>query len=393
MRIAYIDCIAGASGDMLLGALVDLGVSPKVISDSITAMQLKDCKIEVKKVMKGALSATKINVITPQKETHRHFRDLINIIQTASISETVRARAIQILTRIASIEAEIHNTSLVDVHLHEVGGDDALIDIVGTLNCFEALNVAEIFVSPLPLTRGWVNSAHGQIPLPAPATLALIKGVPIYYLEDFQAELVTPTGTAILTSIADSFGSFPKMVLKDIGTGAGSMDLVIPNVIRIWLGNSPGNSDDLLIEKLMLLETNIDNMNGEGFGYLMETLMQAGALDVTFTPIQMKKNRPSVQVSVLCQPHQVEIFQDIIFKETPTLGIKQFDIKRTSIPRQLDKVSTPFGDIQIKKTSWRGKLQASPEYEDCRKAAKKHKVPIEDIIQTAQEIFLKTKKE
>jgi pyridinium-3,5-bisthiocarboxylic acid mononucleotide nickel chelatase len=383
MKVAYFDCATGASGDMILAALVDAGLSPQIISNTISMMGLQGCDLEVKKVYKGAISATKINVITPLIETHRHLSDLIEIVKNTSVSNSVKSKALEVLNRIGKSEAKIHNLPLENIHLHEVGGDDTLIDIVGTLIGLETLGIERVFSSPLPLTRGWITAAHGQIPLPAPATLSLLKETPIYYIDDFQAELVTPTGAALLTSISSSFGGFPDMVLKEIGIGAGSKDLPIPNIIRLWIGETNQSIDQILTEKLVLLETNIDNMNPEIYGHLMELLFNSGALDVYFTPIQMKKNRPGVQVSVLCHSLLVGKMQNIIFRETPTLGIKHLDIHRISLPREFQTVSTEFGDIKIKISQWKEKIHGSPEYEDCRKAALLYNVSIERVIEAA----------
>jgi len=383
MKVAYLDCAAGASGDMLLAALLDAGLSPEVISNCISLMGLKGCNIEVKRVFKGALSATKVNVITPQIENHRHLSDLIEIIENISISDSLKTKAVEILNRIGNIEAKIHNMPVEHVHLHEIGGDDTLIDIVGTLIGLDTLGIEKVFCSPLPLTLGWIKSAHGQIPLPAPATLYLLKGTPIYYFDDFQAELVTPTGAALLTSITSSFGGFPDMVLREIGVGAGEKDLPIPNIIRLWIGDTELTTDQIMTEKLVLLETNIDNMNSEIYGHIMELLFQSGALDVYFTPIQMKKNRPAIQVSVLCHSKLVDKMQDIIYQETPTLGIKQIEIKRTSLPRKFETVETDYGEIQIKLSHWKEKNHVSPEYEVCRQAALRYQVPIEEVITAA----------
>jgi uncharacterized protein (TIGR00299 family) protein len=392
VRIAYFDCIGGASGDMLLGALVDAGVSSELISDSISAMDLKNCDLEIKTVMKGALSATKVNVITPKKETHRHLKELLQIIDDAAISETVRQKAREVLTRIAKIEAGIHGASLEEVHLHEIGGDDTLIDIVGFLMGLEWLKIDSVFASPLPLARGWVNSAHGRLPLPAPATLSLLKGTPIHFVDDIQMELVTPTGAALLTSTADSFGGFPDMSLGEIGTGAGGYDLPFPNVIRLWLGESK-EKKRLITENLIMLETNIDDMSPELHGHVMESLLHSGVLDVTFTPIHMKKNRPAIQLNVLCQPNQVDKTTDILLKETTTLGIRQSPVDRMSLPRIIETVNTIYGPIRMKITSWDGKQRAKAEYDDCKKAANKFEVSLIDVVNAAQNEFLKSNTE
>ncbi len=382
MRIAYFDCVSGASGDMLLGALVAAGASEDALRAAVAALKLPDCAVQFERVNKGALAATQATVTTPRHEAHRHLDDLLQIVTAADLPAALTAEAERILRRLAQVEAGIHNAPLESVHLHELGGDDTLIDIVGTLAGLADLHVERVIVSPLPLARGWTKSAHGPLPLPAPATLALLEGVPVRYV-DLEAELVTPTGAALLTSLAQHYGEFPPMTLRRVGSGAGRRDLPIPNILRLWLGDAAAPADGLNIEYLTLLETNLDDMNPQLYGYVMDRLFAAGALDVTLTPLQMKKNRPGTLLSVLCRAEQADALTQLLFEETTTLGVRRQTLERVSVDRTFTSVETPFGAIQVKTARWPGGLRHMPEYEDCRRAAEAHHVPLARVIAAA----------
>jgi len=383
MKIAYFDCVGGASGDMLLSALADVGVPHEVLRGVVAALRLPGCDLHFERVMKGPLAATQVTVVTPQQEEHRHLSHLLDIVRQSDLPESVRAKAETALHRIAEVEAGIHNEPVEHVHLHEVGGDDTLIDIAGALVGLDWLGVGLVVISPLPLGRGLTRSAHGQLPLPAPATLVLLTGVPVRYVE-VESELVTPTGAAILTTVADRFGGFPPLTLQKVGVGAGRRDLPFPNVIRLWLGEAP-SLEGLTIEPLDVLETNIDDMNPQIYAHVMERLFTAGALDVTLTPQQMKKNRPAVLLSVLCRPEQDETVMHILFEETTTLGVRRQTVERICMPRTFETVETPFGPIRIKVARWDGIEHRMPEYEDCRQAAETHKVPIAVVMQAVKQ--------
>ncbi len=346
-------------------------------------LRLPDCEVITERVMKGALSATQVTVKTPRKETHRHYTDLVAIVTSADLPDAIKAKALAILRRVGEVEAGIHQEPLESIHLHELGGDDTLIDLVGTLLALTDLKIDRVCVSTLPLARGWTKSQHGQLPLPAPATLALLKDAPVRYVDSVEAELVTPTGAALLTSLADQYGGFPSMTLRSIGVGAGRRDMPFPNVLRVLIGEAA--DDGLIVETLSLLETNIDDLNPQVYEHVMQRLFDAGALDVTLTPIHMKKNRPAITLSVLCQPAKTDAMLKVILAETTTLGVRQQTIERVSLPRSIETVDTPYGSIRVKVVRWEQINRAVPEYEDCRRAAEHHHVPLTTVMAAARD--------
>lgn len=387
MRVAYFDCVGGASGDMLLSALLDAGASEARVNDVIKALGLDGCSLRVESVMSGALSAKQVDIQTPRAETERHATELLGIVAAADLPEKVKDRALATIERLAQVEANIHGASLESIHLHEIGGDDTLIDIVGVLSALEELAVERVYVSSLPLARGMIKTMHGLIPLPAPATLALLKDAPVRYIDSVEAELVTPTGAAILTTVVDEWGNFPPMYLKVIGTGAGRRKLPFPNVVRVLIGEVQAAYQDWITERLVWLETNIDDVNPQVYEHVMDLLFTAGALDVTLTPIQMKKNRPAVMLSVLCRPEMADQLQTILFSETITLGVRRILCERVCLPRKIVTVETPYGSIPMKVAQLDGIQRATPEYDDCRRAAETHGAPLLQVMAAAQEAF------
>jgi pyridinium-3,5-bisthiocarboxylic acid mononucleotide nickel chelatase len=383
MRIAYFDCVGGASGDMLLGALLEAGASLDVVRSTIDRLRLPDCELRTERVMQGALSALQATVETPHQEMPRHYTDLAAIVSAADLPAALKTKALAILRRVAEVEARIHGEPIESIHLHELGGDDTLIDIVGVLLALDDLKIERVCVSPLPLARGWTKSQHGLLPLPAPATLALLKDAPVRYVDHVEAELVTPTGAVLLTSLADQYGGFPPMTLRAIGVGAGRRELPFPNVVRVLIGET-ANDDGLIIETLTLLETNIDNLNPQVYEHVLNRLFEAGALDVTLTPIHMKKNRPATMLSVLCQTDQAPALIRIVLAETTTLGVRQHSIERMSLPRSIETVITPYGAIRVKVARWGDIERAVPEYEDCRRAAEQYHVPLIEVMDAAR---------
>jgi uncharacterized protein (TIGR00299 family) protein len=383
MKIGYFDCIAGASGDMILGALVDAGLTLETLRELLQPLELAgEFELKAEKVNKLGFGATKVDVLLQNHgKTHHHGRHLAEIeaiIRKGGLPASIQERAVGMFQRLAEVEAGIHGLPVDQVHLHEVGGVDTIVDVVGALVGLEALGIQEVYSSPLPLGRGFVSGAHGQIPLPAPATIALLEGVPVRGTE-IEAELVTPTGALILTSICKSFGPIPAMTLSGLGYGAGGRDLSIPNLLRFLVGERGDGT-----ESLVLLETNLDDNSAEINGYAMEKLFAAGALDVFFTPIQMKKNRPATLLSVLCRPPEVETLETILFQETATLGVRRQPIERRCLARSIETVDTPFGPIRVKVACLPdGTTKRAPEYEDCKQAAAAHQVPLRTVYISA----------
>jgi uncharacterized protein (TIGR00299 family) protein len=386
MHTAYIDCIAGASGDMLLGALVDAGLALEDLKSKLALLHLAGFEIETQQVQKKHIRATHLKVMVKDEKTERRVPEIVEIIQDSDLQIEIQTKAIEVIKRLGKMEARIHGTDLDQVHLHELGGIDTIVDIVGFILGLDLLKITELIVSPLPLGRGFTQSAHGKIPLPAPAALELIKGVPVYGME-IDKELVTPTGAALLTSLASRFGPFPAMEVSAIGYGAGTWDLPIPNVLRVLIGTrEPRPSAQ--IDHLILLETNIDDMNPEIYEHLMEQLFKAGALDISLFPIQMKKNRPGTMLQVLTAPETAQGLKQIIYQETTTLGIRQQWVERECLNRHFESVETKYGTVQMKIAELSdGRIKYSPEYEDCRILALKHDLPIQVIVKAAEVAF------
>lgn len=386
MKIAYFDCFAGASGDMILGALVDSGVKFQDLQRELKKLNLTGYELTAESVEKMHIGATSIQVVAQAKQPERHLSEIKNIIQKSRLSSNIKEKSIHIFTRLAVAEAKIHRTTPEKIHFHEVGGIDAIVDIVGAVIGLKLLEIDRIFISALPAGHGFVNCAHGKLPLPAPATAELTKGFPIVY-RDISGEMVTPTGAAILTTLAESAPGFPEMRLQQVGYGAGKNEFPIPNLLRIFIGEqmrkfSPPS------ESLTLLETNIDDLNPEIYTYVLPKLFAAGALDVYLTPIIMKKNRPGMVLSALCRPDLTEQIKQIIFTETSTYGIRQQFIERWALERESRTVQTEFGNIQIKLALQHGKiLHAAPEFADCQRLAEKHNIPLKEVYTVALTAF------
>ncbi len=382
MKTAYFDLIAGASGDMLLGALIDAGLAADDLRRELAKLKLDDFELAVKKVDKNGFSATKVDVLVKDEVPARHLPDIEAIITASDLAPHIQEKAIALFRRLGGVEAGIHGTALNHVHLHELGGVDTIVDVVGVLLGIEMLGIEKVIVSPIPLGRGFVKGAHGQIPLPAPATIALLKNAPIVG-SPVEKETVTPTGAVLLTALAESFGPIPAMRLAAIGYGAGGRDLPIPNLLRVLIGEQ-GNSNSANFSTLTMLETNIDDLNPEFYAHVMEKLFAAGALDVFLTPIQMKKNRPATLLRVLSKPAAAPKLRAILFNETTTLGVRQAVVERHALDRKFQQVETPYGRIQVKIAVLpNGETKVSPEYEDCRKIATDQNLPLKDVYQAA----------
>ncbi|MCF8369744.1 MAG: nickel pincer cofactor biosynthesis protein LarC [Bacteroidales bacterium] len=381
MKTLYFDCIAGASGDMILGALIDAGLSLDLLKEKLNLLNLDEFDITVKQVKKNGFAATKLDVLVKDEKHERHFSDIKHLVEQSDLSDRIKEKASQIFWELCEKEAKIHNSSPEKVHLHELGGVDTIVDVVGTLIGLELLNVDNIVCSPLPMGRGFVKGAHGKIPLPAPATAALLKNIPVYGV-DVNFELVTPTGAVLLKTLATEFGVMPAMQVSNIGYGAGNKDLDIPNVIRVFIGEEEKNKD-VIKEHLAILETNIDDQNPEFFDHIMTLLFEKGALDVWMDSIQMKKNRPAIKLSVLCKPNNVSEMKRIIFTESNSIGLREALIMRHSLPRKIIKVETKYGPVNVKIAHFEGNKKVIPEYEDCKLLSRKNGVSITDTFHQA----------
>lgn len=378
MKIAYFDCFSGASGDMLLGALVDCGMDPGVLEKIISSLGLaRACRVRIEKVLKNKISATQIFIeLTSEDQPQRTLSDIREIITNSDLSADVKTQSLSVFQRLAEAEAKIHGCRPDNIHFHEVGAIDSIVDIVGVVAGLEALGVQEVFASPLPLGSGFAKTQHGQIPLPSPATVELLKGVPVYG-SGTASEMVTPTGAALLREFVRRFGPIPAMEITKIGYGAGIRDLSDrPNVIRLLIGEALSSMESKT-DLVMLLETAIDDASPELMGYVMERLLEEGALDVAFFPVHMKKNRPGVHLEVIARPQEADRLCDIILSEITTLGIRYQMLQRKVLERWQEEIESPWGSLRIKKVRRvSGEVWIVPEYEACKEVARKHKISL-----------------
>lgn len=382
MKTLYFDCIAGASGDMILGALIDAGLDVDWLREELGKLPLSGWKLEAMRVDKNGFTATKVDVVVGPQPHSRPLPEIERVIKDSGIGDKVKQSALQVVRIIAAEEARIHGMPIEEVHLHEVSGEDAIIDIVGSLLAVEHMGFERIISSPLPLGRGFIHGAHGQIPLPAPAAVAILKGLPIVG-SPIQAELVTPTGAALIKHLAHGFGHLPAMRLDAVGYGAGTWDLPIPNLLRVFVGE--GSDDVFNIDTITVLEANIDDQSPEQHGHVMERLLEAGALDVTLTPTQMKKNRPGVVLSVLAKPKDADAMRSLILTETTSLGVREQEMRRRTLSRDTIEVVTQFGKARVKVGHLPGGAHKyAPEFEDCRALAHKTGAPLREIYVAAE---------
>jgi pyridinium-3,5-bisthiocarboxylic acid mononucleotide nickel chelatase len=447
MRIAYLECFSGMSGDMFLGALIDAGVPPRVLEETVAALGL-GARLEISRVVRSGISATKVDVwvdgekdlpreefwaqqeqkaaqtpahthhdhghhhehkhssepdvsrtgaLAPHEHSHPHehahsrgLTEIREIIGKAAIKETAKRTAIAIFEALGTAEAKIHATSIEDVHFHEVGAVDAMVDIVCAAVGAEELGVDQIICSPLNVGGGMVKCAHGTFPVPAPATVELLKHAPVYS-SGVQAELVTPTGAAILKVLATRFAAFPEMTVGKSGYGAGTREFPgHPNVVRLTIGEAASTlAAKTASETVTVLEANLDDLNPQVFGYVMDRLFEEGALDAFGIPVQMKKNRPGMLLTALCKPQDASHLTQLIFTETTTLGIRRRDEVRQILARRWENVCTQWGDVRIKIASMNGTVtNYAPEYEDCRRIAAEHRVPLKTVMQEAAREYI-----
>ncbi len=446
MRIAYLECFSGMSGDLFMGALVDAGVPARLFEETVAALGV-GTKLEISRVVRSGISATKVDVYVdgekdlpreeywerqeqhshphsgdgheperehhghshshqgetrtgvsaPHEHSHEHSRGLSEIrqiISAASISESAKKTAIAIFESLGQAEAKIHDMPIESVHFHEVGAVDAIVDIVCAAVGAEALGVDEIICSALNVGGGMVKCAHGTFPVPAPATVELLKDASVYS-SGLQVELVTPTGAAIVRTLASRFAAFPEMKIEKSGYGAGSRDFPgHPNVVRLTIGEAASTlAAKTASETITVLEANLDDLNPQVFGYVMDRLLEEGALDAFGMPVQMKKNRPGMVLTVLCKPEDAAKLTQLIFTETTTLGVRRRDEMRQTLARRWESVGTPWGEVRIKIASMNGTVtNYAPEYEDCRRIAAEHHVPLKSVMSGAVEAYLHVRK-
>lgn len=442
MRIAYLDCFSGVSGDMFLGALLDAGVSAELFKDTVASLNI-GARLEISRVERSGIGALKVDVHShgekdlpreeywkqrseqeqrqhahahqdhshdrrppvellehnyaasgssksPHNGGHEHGRglkEIREIILGAPIRERAKANAIAMFEALGAAEARIHQSNMESVHFHEVGAVDAMVDIVCAAVGFQALGVDELVCSPLNVGGGTVTCAHGTFPVPAPATLELLKDAPVYS-SGIQAELVTPTGAAIVKTLATRFAAFPAMTVEKAGYGAGTREFSgHPNVVRLTIGEAVAEIAGTA-ETITILEANVDDLNPQVFGYVLDRVLEAGALDAFGLPVQMKKNRPGMLLTVLCRPREASQLAEIIFSETTTLGVRQRFEQRQILPRKWITVSTQWGDVRMKIGSMNGTVtNYAPEYEDCRRIAAEHHVPLKTVMQEAMQKY------
>jgi uncharacterized protein (TIGR00299 family) protein len=384
MKLAYFDCFSGISGDMTLGALVDAGVPVEQLRAEMQGLDVPGWQISAEKVWKNGMSATHVSVKTEDTHTHRSLTTILEIFEKSKLAGPVKERASAIFRKLGEAEASVHNVPLEKIHFHEVGAVDAIVDIVGACIGFTALGIEKFACSALNVGGGTAKMAHGILPAPAPATAKLLVGKPTYS-NGVLKELVTPTGAAIVATLCNSFGPQPAMAVSAIGYGAGTTDLEgQPNVMRLMIGEAVQKNDWGVEESIRVLEVNVDDMNPQVYGYFLEKALSAGALDVFATAVQMKKNRPGMLITVLCQAADEGKFQEMLFAETTTLGVRSTLAQRRILPREWVKVTTRFGEIRMKVARVNGVVrQASPEFEDCRKLAEEKKVPLQDVLDAA----------
>lgn len=391
MKTLYFDSFAGASGDMILGAMVDAGVDPQAVTKQLALLNVSGFDVRFEKVKRAGLSATHAVVTIQPEHAHRHLSDILKIIDNSSLSAGVKERASKIFTRLAQAEARVHNEPVEDVHFHEVGALDAIVDVIGAAICFDLLGIEEFACSPLHVGSGVVEMAHGRFPVPPPAVADLLKGVP-FYSTDIKGELLTPTGAAIITTVSGNYGPLPTIEVAQIGYGAGSRDYEsFPNVLRVLVGTTEPES--VSEERLLMIETNIDDVSPQIIGHVMNRAFELGALDCYFTAVQMKKNRPGVLLSVLCDKSVKDSIMQLLFKETTTLGVRTYEVERRALARSIVTVETQYGPIDVKVAHLNGQVvNEMPEFDQCRNAAAKAGVAVK-VVEDAVRVALAKSKE
>lgn len=383
MRVAYFDCFSGIAGNMILGALLDAGLSLSQLKKDLSKLNLSGYELKVSEVKKREIGGTYLQVKIKEKKIERKLRDILRIIEQSSLEREIKVLSQEIFNKLAAAEGKVHRKDQKDIHFHEVGALDAIIDTVGAVIGIKLLGIEKVYASSLNTGTGFIKCSHGLLPVPAPATLELLKGIPIYS-QNISAELVTPTGAAIITTLSSEFGKMPLMRLENIGYGAGKWDLPFPNLLRVSIGEIKEEEEE---DKVALIETNIDDLNPLFYDYLFDKLFKVGALDVFLTPILMKKGRPANLLAVIAEEKYIPKIKEIIFSETTTLGIRVSEVRRSKLKRERLTVETKFGKIRVKIGRLKGKIKTiSPEYEDCKRKAKEFNLPLKEVYEEAKRI-------
>lgn len=379
-RVLYLDGSAGASGDMLLAAFVDLGVPFKALVAELDKLSVSGYRAIRSKAVRGGIHGTRIRVDAPDDRGHRHWADFERVLKKSRLPKSVKERSLSLIYRVFEAEAAVHGKSVDKIHLHELGSLDTLVDVVGAVSSLELLGVDRVEASPLNVGSGWVDTEHGRLSVPAPATALLLKGVPVFADGDF--ERTTPTGALLVSAFAERFGPLPAMTITRLGYGLGTKDPPSgrPNALRLVLGETSNRRG----ETVLVLETTIDDQTPEQLGFVQEQLLDTGVLDVFLTPVMMKKNRPGTNVTVLVHPHGRDRATAILFRESTTLGVRTHAIEREALERRIVSVPTRFGKVRVKEGRFEGKIvNVAPEYDDCRRLARAKKVSLKKIQQAA----------
>ncbi len=390
MKIAYFNCFSGISGDMTVGALLDTGLKIEILEKELKKLGLSGYQLEVKKAVKRGISATQFKVKIKEEGVERRFKDILTILEKSKLDEEIKKETKKIFFNIAQAESKIHQKDIDKIHFHEIGGLDSIIDITSAVIGIKTLGIEEIYSSALPVGKGFVKCAHGVIPVPAPATLELLKNIPTYS-GGIESEMITPTGAAIISTLAKSFGKRPLMEIERIGYGAGEKEFTIPNLLRVSIGEKILKDENLkngyVSDEAVLIETNIDDMNPEFYDYIIDKLFSQGALDVFLTPIQMKKNRPAHMLSIIVYEQNLKEILEVLFSESTTLGVRVREVKRLRLSQQNFIAETKYGKIRVKVGMFKGEIKnIAPEYEDCKKMAKQHQVPLKEIYEEVKKV-------
>ena len=393
MKILYYDCFSGISGDMNLAAMIDLGLDKNFLLSELKKLKLSGYTIRFSKEQRSGITGTRVDVITDPSENqiHRNLSDIEKIIDTSDLNKQVKSLSKRIFQKLGKAEAHVHNKPISKIHFHEVGAIDSIIDIVGAAICYDYFQFDKIFASSVELGGGFIKASHGVLPVPAPATVEILKNIPTK-IGGANFETTTPTGAAILSTLVNDFTDKIEMVIHKTGYGIGHKVTESPNLLRVYVGetDSVKNSDKQKESEACMIECNIDDMNPEWYDFIMEKLFGQGVQDVFFTPLMMKKNRPAIKISVLCSPDQMNKVKELLFIETTTLGLRTYKVDKTALERKLSKLATDYGEVTIKSCYYQNKLlHSKPEYEDCKRIAKERNIPIREVLNHINALLIK----